>query len=46
MRWYLHKLAMMFGAEPRRPSVQEDTEAVREMRKFKKTPTRSRSARR
>ncbi|MCB1336896.1 MAG: NapH/MauN family ferredoxin-type protein [Maritimibacter sp.] len=37
MRWFLHKLAMMFGAEPRRPSDTEETDAAREMKAFKKT---------
>ncbi|MDF1618930.1 NapH/MauN family ferredoxin-type protein [Pseudothioclava nitratireducens] len=38
MKWYLHKLAMMFGAAPRKASPAEETEAAREMKKFKKTP--------
>lgn len=38
MRWYLHKLAMMFGAAPRRAGDKEETDAAREMKKFKKTP--------
>ena len=38
MRWYLHKLAMMFGAAPRKAADSEETEAAREMKKFKKTP--------
>ena len=27
MSWFLHKLAMMFGAEPRKPTAAEETEA-------------------
>lgn len=38
MRWYLHKLAMMFGAGGRRPKPEEETDAAREMKKFKKLP--------
>ncbi|AOZ69937.1 ferredoxin [Rhodobacter xanthinilyticus] len=38
MSWFLHKLAMMFGAEPRKPTAAEETEAAREMKRFKKTP--------
>ncbi len=38
VKWYLHKLAMMFGAEARRPTKGEETDAAREMKKFQKTP--------
>lgn len=38
MRWYLHKLAMMFGAAPRKATKAEETDAAREMKKFKKQP--------
>ena len=38
MRWFLHKLAMMFGAAPRKPTEEETTDAAREMRKQKKLP--------
>ena len=38
IRWYLHKLAMMFGAEGRKASPEEETEAARTMKAFKKTP--------
>ena len=38
MRWYLHKLAMMFGAQPRRPTKAEETDDAREMKAFQKTP--------
>ena len=38
MRWYLHKLAMMFGAEARRPTKDEETEAARTEKKRQKTP--------
>ncbi|UWQ07877.1 NapH/MauN family ferredoxin-type protein [Aliiroseovarius crassostreae] len=38
MKWYLHKLAMMFGAESRRPTKEEETDAAREMKKHQKTP--------
>lgn len=38
MNWFLHKLAMMFGAEPRRPEPVETTDAARDMMKFKKLP--------
>lgn len=37
MRWFLHKLAMMFGAAPRKASEAEETDAAREMKVFKKT---------
>ena len=37
MRWFLHKLAMMFGAEGRRPTEAEETDRAREMKLFKKT---------
>ena len=45
MRWYLHKLAMMFGAAPRRPSEAEETDAAREMKKFQKLPEETRKRR-
>ena len=38
MRWFLHKLAMMFGAAPRKPTEAEETGAAREMKKAKKLP--------
>ena len=38
MKWYLHKLAMMFGAEGRKATPDEETDAAREMKKLKKTP--------
>lgn len=38
MKWFLHKLAMMFGAEPRRPGTDEETDAARAMKALKKTP--------
>ena len=41
MKWYAHKLAMMFGAKPRRPDKAEETDAAREMKKFQKTPEQS-----
>ena len=44
-RWYLHKLAMMFGAEPRRPTQSEETEAAREMKRFQKTPEETKKRR-
>lgn len=37
MRWFLHKFAMMFGAEPRKASPEEETQRAREMKLFKKT---------
>ena len=45
VRWYLHKLAMMFGAEPRRPTKKEETEAAREMKLFQKTPEETKKRR-
>lgn len=38
MKWFLHKLAMMFGAEGRKASPTEETDAAREMKRLKKTP--------
>ncbi|WP_319823516.1 NapH/MauN family ferredoxin-type protein [Thalassovita sp.] len=38
MKWFLHKLAMMFGAEPRRPTPEEETDAARAVKAHKKTP--------
>lgn len=38
MKWFLHKLAMMFGAEPRKPTPDEETDAARAMKLHKKTP--------
>jgi len=38
MSWFLHKLAMMFGAEPRKPEAAELTGAARDMMRFKKLP--------
>lgn len=38
MKWFLHKLAMMFGAEGRKAGPGEETEAARAMKRFKKTP--------
>lgn len=38
MRWYLHKLAMMFGTAPRKATSAEETDRAREMKVFKKTP--------
>lgn len=37
MRWFVHKLAMMFGAEARKASAAEETQRAREMKAFKKT---------
>lgn len=37
-RWYLHKMAMMFGAAPRRPTAAEETDVARHMKRFQKTP--------
>jgi ferredoxin-type protein NapH len=41
MKWYLHKVAQLFGASARRPSEAETTDAAREMMKFQKTPAES-----
>ncbi|MCP3969166.1 MAG: NapH/MauN family ferredoxin-type protein [Rhodobacteraceae bacterium] len=38
MRWYFHKLAMMFGAAPRKPGPREETDAARDMKRLQKTP--------
>lgn len=38
MKWFLHKLAMMFGAEGRKANPDEETDAAREMKRLKKTP--------
>ena len=38
MKWFLHKLAMMFGADPRKAAPTEETDAAREMKRYKKTP--------
>ncbi len=38
MKWFLHKLAMMFGAEGRKATPEEETDAARAMKKLKKTP--------
>ncbi|MGD9919335.1 MAG: NapH/MauN family ferredoxin-type protein [Paenirhodobacter sp.] len=38
MKWFLHKLAMMFGAAPRKAGPGEETEAARKIKAFKKTP--------
>ena len=41
LRWYMHKLGMMFGAAPRKAGPDEETEAARELERFKKTPEQS-----
>lgn len=38
VKWYLHKLAMMFGAEARKPTKDEETDAARDLKKLQKTP--------
>ncbi|HCQ67237.1 MAG TPA: NapH/MauN family ferredoxin-type protein [Rhodobacteraceae bacterium] len=38
MRWYLHKLAMMFGTLPRKATPAEETDRARDMKRFQKTP--------
>lgn len=38
MKWFLHSLAMMFGAAPRKPEGEEIKPAAREMMKYKKLP--------
>lgn len=38
MTWFLHKLAMMFGAPPRKPAHEEVSQAARDLMKFKKLP--------
>jgi ferredoxin-type protein NapH len=38
MMWFLHSLAMLFGAAPRKPEGDEISAAARDMMKFKKLP--------